>query len=209
MNTTSLTKLACGIAAASALLALHANANPLVTGDIDFTGSVTLDNPIPGSSVIMSVGGKVQAGSQSGDYFGVPSGTAVSFSTPLDFVALESVSPSTITPWWTFTVGTATYSFSIVGDVFVHQYVAGDGSFLDISGSGDAAITGYATNDNATFDISIGKTGSAALTFGDSNAATTPAVPDGGTTGLLIGLGLTGIGVGLVAQRKRLLTRAD
>jgi hypothetical protein len=209
MNTTSLTKLACGIAAASALLALHANADPIVVGDIDFTGSVALDNPIPGSSVITSVTGKVQSGTQMGDYVGVPDNTPVWFATPLSFVTLESVSPSTVTPWWKFTVGTTTYSFSIVGDVFAHQSVAGDASFLDIAGSGDAAITGFATNDNATFDISIGKTGSADLTFGNSNAATAPAVPDNGSTGLLIGLGLAGIGAGLVAQRKQLLNETS
>jgi hypothetical protein len=206
MKTASLTKLTCALVAASAFVALHANANPLVTGDIDFTGSVVLDHAIPHATTINSVSGKVQAGSQDGDYSSVANGTAVAFSTPLNFIALESVAPSTVTPWWSFTVGTTTYSFSIVGDVAVNQYVSGGSSFLNISGTGDAAITGYATNDDASFDISIGKTGASKLTFGNSTSAS--AVPDSGTTALLIGLGLAGVGIGMIAERRMLAKSA-
>jgi hypothetical protein len=165
-----------------------------------------LDHAIPHATTINSVSGKVQAGSQDGDYSSVANGTAVAFSTPLNFIALESVAPSTVTPWWSFTVGTTTYSFSIVGDVAVNQYVSGGSSFLNISGTGDAAITGYATNDDASFDISIGKTGASKLTFGNSTSAS--AVPDSGTTALLIGLGLAGVGIGMIAERRMLAKSA-
>ena len=221
MNTTSLSKVACGLLAASMLLVVRSKADPIVFGDINFEapaggtvtgiGLVANGLQLKTATTILSVNAIVQAGSQGGDYLAVPDGTAVTFDTPLYFVALESAAPSTVTPWWTFTVGGLTYSFAIDGSVLVTS--PRSKTNLDINGVGTASITGFSPSDkvdpetDVNFDISIGTSG-ASLTFGDSTSIPTSAVPDSGTTALLIGLGLVGVGIGAIAQRRRLAKSA-
>lgn len=206
MKTASLTKIACGLIAASAFAVLQASASPLFTGDINFLGSATLNKAIPNATTITKVTATVDGTSTTGDYSAVPGGTAVTFSTPLNFVTLETALPSTVTPWWTFTVAGKTYNFAIDGSVTVTQTKVGANSQLDIDGSGTAWATGFAANDNTSFQLSIGKSGGSTLHFGDSTSA--PGVPDSGTTALLIGLGLAGVGIGMVAQRRKLAKSA-
>jgi hypothetical protein len=51
--------------------------------------------------------------------------------------------------------------------------------------------------------MTVSGNGSTNFTFGDANT-----VPDKGTTALLIGLGLAGVGLGMVTQRRRQLAKA-
>jgi len=212
MKTASFTKLAGGLIAAAAL-ALQAHANPIVSGDINFIGGVVLGHngthPVNMASAnqIYSVSAFVSnvPGDESGDYSPAVEGPTdpVTFSTPINFVTLESVSSLTVTPWWHFTSGGKTYSFSILGPVTVLVTP----THLDIDGNGIASITGFTSNDDATFDISIGRTGTSKLTFGNSTSV--PGVPDSGSTALMIGLGLAGLGIGMIAQRRKLVKTAE
>jgi hypothetical protein len=94
-----------------------------------------------------------------------------------------------------------TYSFTTLGPDVVtlsqntHHVVTG----IDIQGFAIANITGYAPNENGQYNIQIGTTGGK-IGFQVQNSA--PEVPDQGATALLIGLGLAGIGLGIVASRR-------
>lgn len=92
-----------------------------------------------------------------------------------------------VTPLWTFTVGTSTFSFDLESVSIVQQ----NSSFLSLSGSGTLMATGYYdTPGSWTF---TGTGDSSIFTFASST------VPEPGTLALL-GLGLAGMGL---ARRRR------
>jgi hypothetical protein len=185
--------------ALAAFSANPAKANPVpVYGDIDFVGSTTLNtSKITTATVIKTVSAHVTDSSlDDGDYASVPTAEPVTVFAPIDYQALTTAPLSAVTPVWSFTVGTETYSFDITGPVDV---VYKSANSLDLAGMGIASITGYESNAAASWEINIGTSGGK-LTFGFSTSAV--RVPDRGTTALLIGIGLAAIGVGVLARRK-------
>ncbi|HEX4084508.1 MAG TPA: hypothetical protein VHY22_06355 [Chthoniobacteraceae bacterium] len=207
MKLTTLTKLSCALGAALAIAAVS-NADPLITGDIGFDGSASVNTGNLGTATTISsiTGVTVEDGTQDGSYGTVPGGTATAFTTPISGFSMTSAPVSgalTSHALWSFTVGSTQYSFW----ASTIQISTQNANFLDLKGSGTAEITGYAnTAGDWTLQLTSASGNSAArFSFGADTSI--PSVPDSGMTALLIGLGMGGIGLGMIARR-RSLTRS-
>jgi len=177
-----------------------------ISGSISFTGKATTDgSSIASATEFTSITAKVQ--SDSGDYALVPSAagptkgaTTLTSSGVLDVMTDYSFNPSqnTVTPLWKFTVGGITYSFDATTLTAVFNTSA---DAWDISGSGDAFITGGGTDYSETPGtwsavVSGSKT---SFNFGSAEDPPPPPppplalAPDGGMTVVLLGGALAGL----------------
>jgi hypothetical protein len=190
MKFTNITKIGSLLVVSAALLASAAKATP-IGGVINFAGAAT----VTGGSIATATGFSNFAGVtvvplDTGNYAGT-AGLAATFS-PFSF------SSTAVTPLWTFTWGAVTYSFDSTGPIDVSYATVGKLHFLNISGDGIANETGF-TSTPGVWSITATVASSSVVSFGFAASST---VPDSGATALLIALGLAGIAVGVVAQRK-------
>lgn len=166
----------------------------IFTGQINFVGGATIDQPIGSATTFESFFGPsgsggpvVQAGGglPSGAYAGIPGGTAATFSAPFDFA-----SPTLPFGLWTFNFGGLTYSFQ-VNTVTVDQQIAG--VFINVGGTGTGTITGYdPTPEGWTITGTSVSPGGLTITIGNSVIA----VPEPSTIALIT-LGVGALGVAL------------
>ncbi len=166
----------------------------IFTGQINFVGGATIDQPIGSATTFDSFFGPsgsggpvVQAGGglPSGAYAGVPGGTAATFSAPFDFA-----SPTLPFMLWTFNSGSETFTFQ-VNTVTVDQQIAG--VFINIGGTGTGTITGYSpTPEGWTITGTSVNPGALTVTIGNSVIAT----PEPSTVAL-IALGVSALGLAL------------
>lgn len=165
-----------------ALTGAIAKGDPIV-GSIEFGGYGTVTTDSNGNPTgFSSITAWTDPGTGTGDYYGIGF-TTVTFDT-FDF------SDPSVTPLWTFTIGSVTYSFDATSIVNTST-----GDFINLSGSGTASITGM--DDTGGVWSITGTTGNdVSFTFG---ASTT--VPDSGATLGLTLLGVAGIGLGLAGRR--------
>lgn len=173
----SVTSLAVG------MLVCTASANT-IKGNINFFGGVTLDN------TDLSLATKVNTFN-----------SAFVSSSTQDFAANGAVflTPVTFTTPWTFVSGAHPLLWSVAGftfDLTSSSIISQSSTFLNVSGTGTIKHLGFDDTIGVwTFTIpSAGDNGTFAFA-----AATQANLPDGGTTALLVGLGL--LGMGLVARR--------
>jgi hypothetical protein len=180
----------------SVAISTTVQAIPMITGSVNFEGgTIHLNGTLTSATAITSFGGNpvvaADAGvTPTGDYAGTQN-TAVTFGSGFTF------SPSSAyidtPPLWTFTYLGSVFSFdlqSVVSSI-------GVGPSLDISGTGMMSITGFAnTAGNFTLASTGVGSGPDSFTFGfvAGNSAI-PGVPDGGSTAVLLGLALTGMGL--------------
>ena len=184
MKLVSLATLGSGLFAILALCATPVKATP-VQGSINFDGEATTNTgSLATATAFTSITGTfVDPATQTGVFASVPNYTPVTF-TPFSFSA------SGVTPLWTFTIGSTTYSFDATSIVVETQ----NSTFLNIEGSGVAHVTGYT---DAVGTWSITDTGNGPnFTFGEGTN-----VPDGGATVVLMALGLGAIALGAYARR--------
>lgn len=158
------------------------------TGATVDTGNLATANAYTGfDPVFVSTG----LSSPTGDYAGL-GGVAVTFNT---FNFGTPVVPFTL---WTIISGGLKYTFEASSVTITEQNV----NFLNLKGNGLAKITDLLDNDvgydatSGTWTITNTGQGGQVFTFG-----ATTAVPDGGTTAALMGLGL--VAVGMIARRRR------
>ncbi len=180
-----------GVAAGMLLAAVTAQAN-LITGEIDMSGTVSLN----GNSLATATSATFYAGTvtyDSGAY------SRVNVGTPVNWASVLSWNPkNTPVTLWTFQSKLLTYTFT-VGSVNV---VSQSSSRLALSGTGVATITGLGSpfqKSLATWSLSIFRDPSSdtgyRFTFDDPLVPFVPqSVPDGGTTAGLLGLALAGLG---------------
>ena len=146
---------------------------------ISFIGGATLNGSIGSATAYNSIfATSVLPGSQTGAYAGVPDSTPVTFS-PFTF----NPSPTSAFQLWTFSVGQTTYSFEVDASsiTIAHQ----DSTFLNITGSGMAEISGY-SDTPGTWSLTDTGIGSAPVfTFGASVAVVPEPSP-----ALFLGLGV-------------------
>jgi hypothetical protein len=103
--------------------------------------------------------------------------------TPARFTGFQFTDPPTgsVTPLWTFNVGTTNYSFDASS---VSSYYDASLAIWDIGGDGMAMVTGYQATPG-TWRLTLSQAGSS---FVFSSVSTAQAVvPDGGSTALVLG----------------------
>jgi hypothetical protein len=163
-----------------------------ITGNITFAGGVTLDTSSSGTATeVLSWTGPGGTGlpvviSDDGSFSGIATGTQVTFTAPWFFNsgALDSL----------WTVGG--FTFDLTSSHIVYQGGNPTGVLVDgigaVSGNGldaEAMTWSFSTSDP-------GASGSDSLIFSFQAASgTTGAVPDGGTTAMMLGLGVLGLGL--------------
>jgi hypothetical protein len=154
------------------------------------SGSVLLDSASLGSANAALAFGPTLVG-------GIPTGSyAGTFGTPVSWTGFDWDTPVLPGgPLWTFTSGLWTYNF-VLSSVSVASQ---NNSFLNLLGSGTLDIVGLGDPYDPTpgywsFTISNpggGDHANFAFTFANAQTA---AVPDGGATAMLLGVGLVAFG---------------
>lgn len=165
-----------------------------ITGSINFEGgTATLNAASVVAATSLTFGGSpIVSGAlgvaPTGSFAGTQGAGVTYVASGFQFAPI--LDPNPVNPLWTFTLDGLTYSFNLQS---VTSSV-GVGPSLDLAGTGLLSITG----DNSPYDPteatwSFSTTGSGPSTFGF--VAGNTAIPDGGTTVMLLGLALAGIGV--------------
>ncbi len=169
--------------AALALAVLPLQAATYITGEIAFTGGVTLNGPLNTATAFSSFFGAFGPGGggpsvigANGDYASIPNGTAVTFN-PLTF----NPAPVSPTQLWSVNVAGTTYSFDLSSISIVFQ----NANFINIKGAGFAHIDGFDATPGNWNITAGGFEGSPVFTFGS-----VAAVPEPSTSALLLGAGL-------------------
>ena len=180
------------VAAASVALAQTVQATP-ITGSISMNGTATLNSKsLNLATAATSLSGVTESGATaSGSFAGVAAADSVAW---VGF----AFTGGSASPLWIFTDALTgyTYSFALTTDSISTQ----SSTFLNISGVGTLSITGIgspytATPGAWTFTISdaLGTPSpNFNFTFANSNTGA-GNVPDGGTTAMLLGAGLSGL----------------
>jgi len=161
-----------------------------ITGSVDMGGTATLNNTQLGSATAATSFTSVTVG-------GVPTGAYTgTFHDSVSWSGFSWPSSATVAPLWTFVdAGTGwTYSFTLKNVSVKSQ----DNTFLNLLGSGLLDITGTGSPYDETsgawsFTIS-NPDGGAHANFAFTFANSQTAVPDGGATAMLLGVGLLGLG---------------
>jgi hypothetical protein len=155
------------------------------------SGSSTQANPITGSIGFGAAGVTINSGNlATATSFTVidplvsdPTGTyaAVPDFTPVDFNGFVFHPPvASITPLWTFQIGTTVYSFDATSDSSSFNSTLDE---WDIGGKGIAMVTGF-TPTVGTWNVNLSQSG-ASFVFDSSAAAT--GVTEGGSTAACLG----------------------
>lgn len=187
MNTKLIKILLAG--AVVALGCSKALATPF-SGTIAFDGTVTLNGTIAASTAVLSfTNPEVSTGTHDGAYAVVPDNYAV---TMKPFTFLPVLSPDPLYKLWDFTYLGVEYSFDLYGPISVTKVLTGIPT-LTIEGNGWAHI-GLDSARGAWILTTQGR--ASKLSFSSYTV-----VPDGGTTALLLGLGL--LSVGLAVRRSK------
>jgi hypothetical protein len=148
-----------------------------ITGNINFAGSVHFNHALGSATAVTAwINPHVEAGG-SGDFAGIPINTSVAMSAPWTF------NPSTPTPGL-WSVGGFTF------DLLTSTVVFQSSAFLSISGTGVVSGNGF---EPTAMDWSFSSQKSGNNTFSFSSNST--AVPDGGTTVMLLGAALGVLGM--------------
>lgn len=144
-------------------------------------GSVTAFVGFSAPSPLVGTEPVVKAGSQSGDYGAIPDATVATW-TPFTFAP----GPASISPLWNLNYNGINYSFAATSMIVNSATPA----LVDIEGAGIAHITGYDDTLGTWTVRSTPDSGSLSFSFDASTTASGAAVPDGGTTFLLLGMAL-------------------
>ena len=179
----SKTLLAIVAAVASVGLLSSAQATP-ITGMLNISGTATYNAPIATATQVTLFDNVHTEGANTGDFAGVPKNLPVTMTSPYIF------NPSTPTPaLWSV----AGFTFDLLSSTIDFQSSQG----ILIQGTGIITGNGFdPTSGHWSFSQQQGA--GTTLTF----SATTSAVPDGGMTATLLGLGLAGlVGAGRLHRR--------
>ena len=174
---TNLTKFITSLAAAG-LLTVSVQAVQ-ISGGLSLAGGYVVNTGDLNTATAFSSFSNVITTSASGSYAGIAAGTAVTM-TPFSFNPFPVAG---VTPLWSLTA-TPTTSFDLLSPISVDQ--PGDNS-LELRGSGWLKMAGF--EDTKGTWIFTANQGGGTFSFSSSNAA----VPDGGSTAVLLGLALLGV----------------
>jgi hypothetical protein len=175
-------------AALMASLSMTAQALPSITGAISLSGSVLSDNADLTAATTFSFSG-VTVGAASGTtYSGIPTGPVLSPSVTMNPITFRPSPIYPVTPLWDFTYLGQDYRFALG----VFAVTSSDVNDITLKGLGVLRVPGLFADTDASWILTAQTLGGVtSFTFSSSNAAL--AVPDGGTTVLLLGAALTGL----------------
>ena len=182
INKTTLAVLAAGLVSSS-LFTQQAQALPIITGNIGFTGSVAFDTTSLAAATqvnvwrnIFETPGFLNVGARSGIFLLVVPGADATFNAP--WVLGSGLSPLWSLDPFTFNLDSST----VIAQTAVDLVVTGIGR---ISGTGFADTLG-------SWDFTAQSAGGANENFFtvSANDVVTGAAPDGGSTATLLGIGL-------------------
>ena len=180
-----LSKTLLAIVAAVASIGLLSSAQAtLITGMLNITGTAHYNAPIATATQVTMFTDVATGGENTGSFAGIPAMVMVTMTSPYIF------NPSTPAPaLWSV----AGFTFDLTATTFLQQSVHG----ILIEGTGIIMGNNFDPTPGAwSFSQQAGK--GTTLTF----SATTSAVPDGGMTATLLGLGLAGlVGAGRLHRR--------
>lgn len=163
-----------------------------ITGTTGFTGSFTPANSdLTTSADVITINTAALNGVPTGSFVG---GVLTSFSSPITLN--NPINPTFGQPLWVITVGSHVYSFVSTTDTTILKTadintIVGTGTVTD-SLDHDTAAGTY----NLSFNVSHAGD-LATFTWNGTSGSTTPptTVPDGGTTVMLLGSALAGLGL--------------
>jgi hypothetical protein len=157
-----------------------------ITGAIEFFGSSTASGPSGPPDTIHFVD-PWHSVAATGSYAVVLTGTNTTFN---DFTFIGDGVAATLigtdSPLWTFTIGATTYSFDLLALTDGHV----DAGSMGFTGSGIAHITGF---DDTPVSFALQGAGTG-FNF-TLSSSTTVGVPEGGTTAVMLALGLVLVGM--------------
>jgi hypothetical protein len=158
-----------------------------ITGGISLAGGpVAVNTGDLATGTTITSFGTVTTTSVSGDYMPVTAGTPVTTLTGFQFK--PTLSPNPTVNVWGFTFGGKTYSFDLSNVQNVSQGIDMNGThFLSITGTGTLHISGL--TDTAGSYLLTANSAASTFSFSSSNGA----LPDGGTTVMLLGAALSGL----------------
>jgi len=149
----------------------------LVTGSIGFgANGVTINSANLATATSFTVTAPY-TDEETGTYGVVAQNTGVTFN---GFVFNPPA--ASITPLWTFDIGSTVYSFDATSDTSFFNSTLDQ---WDIGGNGIAMVTGYTPTDG-TWNVNLSQSG-ASFVFDSSEAALPVAVADGGSSLALLG----------------------
>jgi len=177
----------CAAALCAVVLAGPSARANAITGSIGFGASgVTINSPTLATATSFSVASPFVT-TRDGTYLAVPM-----FYSAVTFNGFTFHPPvASITPLWTFDIGSTVYIFDATSDSSVWNASLDS---WEIGGNGIAMITGY-TPTYGTWNVNLSET-DASFVF-DSSAGPTgvPVVPDGGSSMALLGCAFLGLGI--------------
>ena len=183
INKTTLAVLAAGLVSSS-LFTQQAQALPIITGNIGFTGSVAFDTTFLAAATqvnvwrnIFETPGFLNVGARSGSFLLVAPGADATFNAPW-------VLGSGLSPLWSLDPFTFNLDTSTVIDRTASELV--------VLGIGRMSATGFADT-VASWAFTAQSAGGAResfITVSANDVAGAVPVPDGGSTATLLGIGL-------------------
>lgn len=183
-----------GLCLAVAGFALGLQAVPTtISGGISFSGTSSIDSTSFVTATRFTLFQDVTVGApsaQSGDYLGTSGATV----TLVPFIWDGPTASTPINPLWTFVSGGNTYSFDLS---VLHKDFASPTGLL-LSGLGTARISGPGLEKLDTpglWNFSAQTQGLSTFTFSSTTTVPPPGVPDGGTSVVLLGGSLLGLGL--------------
>jgi hypothetical protein len=156
-----------------------------ITGGISMAGNVVPTGALDTGPVSFAFPDPVIVTSRNGSYLPVPAGfNAVTY---FGFSAVPSSAPQAL---WSFISGGLTYSFDLASLSVDARGTDGSGNpFINLSGVGTLKITGFDNTPGSW--IFTANAASSTFSFSSSNGA----LPDGGTTAMLLGSALALLGM--------------
>jgi len=174
----------------------QANANLIAGSSIGFTGSYTANGTgagdLMGATAITGVNSSVSVIPAPTGSFSTLGGKAATFNTP---IALAATSTPAGQELWAVTSGANTYEFFTTASTAPILITIGSTAVDELSGTGFAEELTGATVDlgptSGTWGITLNASGA---TFQFTGTSTVNAVPDGGTTMMMLGGAFCAIG---------------
>lgn len=182
INKTTLAVLAAGLVSSS-LFTQQAQALPIITGNIGFTGSIAFDTTSLATATqvnvwrnIFETPGFLNVGARSGSFLLVVPGADATFNAPW-------VLGSGLSPLWSVDP----FTFNLDSSTVIDQTA----SDLVVTGIGRISATGFA-DAVAAWNFTAQSAGGEKENFitVSANDVVTSVVPDGGPTATLLGIGL-------------------